>query len=104
MILSLYVLDIKNNACCYFDYIMKVIILTLEIFYLARKIFENVLIYGISYKTFMGSIPLHIIRFDEIDGFINIYDGIRYLVLVGGGFYDEIFDQNSQINSHNNLK
>ena len=92
MILSLYVLDIKNNACCYFDYIMKVIILTLEIFYLTKKNFENILFYGISYRTFMGSIPLNI-RFDEIDGFIKIYDGIRYLVLVGGGFYDEIFDR-----------
>ena len=30
----------------------------------------------------MGSKPLRI-RFDEIDGFIKIYDGIRYLVLFG---------------------
>ena len=40
----------------------------------------------------MGSIPLRI-RFDEIDGLIKIYDGIRYLVLFGGGFHDEIFDR-----------
>ena len=38
--------------------------------------------YEISYKTFMGAKPLRI-RFDEIDGFIKIYDGIRYLVLLG---------------------
>ena len=38
---------------------------------------ENILTYDISYKTFMGSIPL-CISFDEIDGFIKIYDGIRY--------------------------
>ena len=28
----------------------------------------------------MGSIQLHI-RFDEIDGFIKIYNGMRYLVI-----------------------
>ena len=32
----------------------------------------------------MGSKPLYI-RFDEIDGSIKIYDGIRYLVLFGSG-------------------
>ena len=33
---------------------------------------KNILIYDISYKTFMESIPL-LMRFDEIDGFIKIY-------------------------------
>ena len=50
---------------------------------------ENILIYDISYKTFVGSISLHI-RFHEIDWFIKIYDGIRYLVLFGDGFDNEI--------------
>ena len=36
----------------------------------------------------MGSIPLRV-RFDEIDGFIQIYDGLRYLVLFSY-LYDEI--------------
>ena len=45
------------------------------------KTSKNILIYNISYKTFMGSKPLHI-SFDEIDGFIKIHDGIRYLVLL----------------------
>ena len=40
------------------------------------KHFENILIYDIPYKTFMGSIRLRI-RFDEIDGFIKIYYQIR---------------------------
>ena len=40
----------------------------------------------------MGSIPLRI-RFNEIDGLIKIYDGIRYLVLFGGSFQNEIFDR-----------
>ena len=40
----------------------------------------------------MDSVPLHI-RFDETDGFIKIYDGIRYLVLFNHRLYDKIFDR-----------
>ena len=40
---------------------------------------QNILIYDISHKTFLGAKPL-CIRFDEIDRFIEIYNGIRYLV------------------------
>ena len=32
------------------------------------------------------------IRFDKIDRFIKIYDGIRYLVLLVHSWYDEICD------------
>ena len=39
----------------------------------------------------MGSKPL-CIKFDKIDRFIKIYDGIRYLILFGYWWYDEIFD------------
>ena len=56
-----------------------------------KKKSENILVYDISYKTFMGSKPLHI-KFDKIDGFIKIYDGIRYLVLFGYWWYHKIFD------------
>ena len=40
----------------------------------------------------IGSKPLSIM-FDEIDGFIKIYDGIRYLELFGHLWYDEIYDR-----------
>ena len=40
----------------------------------------------------MGSIPLRS-RFTEIDVYIKIFDGIRYLVLFGPGSYDEIYDR-----------
>ena len=40
------------------------------------KTYENILIYDILYKNFMSAKPLRI-RFDEIDGFIKNYDGIR---------------------------
>ena len=59
---------------------------------LDKKKKENILICDISYKTLMGLIPLHN-RFDEKDGCIKIYDGIRYLVLFVSGFNDETFDR-----------
>ena len=48
------------------------------------KTTQNISIYDISYKTFMGAKPLRI-RFYEIDGFIKFYDGIRYSVLFDYG-------------------
>ena len=50
------------------------------------------MIYDISYKTLIGPKPL-LIRFDKIDGFIRIYDGTRYLTLLGSGTYDAICDR-----------
>ena len=75
--------DIKNCTCYYFDDVMRatdidfIDILLYEKLY---KTYENILICGISYKSFMGSKPLHI-WIEKKDGFIKIYDGIRYLVL-----------------------
>ena len=40
----------------------------------------------------MGPKPLRI-RFDEKDGFIKVYNGIRYLVLFGPGWYDVIYNR-----------
>ena len=37
----------------------------------------------------MGSIPLRI-RFNEIDEFIKMYDGNRYLVLFSNSWYDKV--------------
>ena len=66
----------KNRTCYYFDDIMTVtdtyvtdILLDEKSF----KAFKNILIYEISYKTFMSSIPVRI-RSDDIDGFIKTYD------------------------------
>ena len=47
------------------------------------------MVYDISYKTFFGSKPLHI-RFDKVDGFIRVYDGVSYLVLFVPEKYDVI--------------
>ena len=58
---------------------------------LDKKIYKTILIYDISHKTFMGSKPL-CIWLDKIDGFIKIYDGITYFVILGHGWFDEICD------------
>ena len=39
----------------------------------------------------MGSRPVRI-RFDKIDGFIKIYDGIRYLIILDHDRLDKIWD------------
>ena len=50
--------------------------------------FENILVYGILYKTFMRQKPLGI-RLDKINGFIKIFDGIIST--------DKIFEKNSSV-------
>ena len=46
-----------------------------------EKSYKNILVYNIVYKSLVDFKPLRI-RFDKIDGFIRIYDGTRYLVLI----------------------
>ena len=53
---------------------------------------ENILIYDISYKTLIDPEPL-LIRFDKIDELIRIYDGTKYLVLLGPEKYDAIYNR-----------
>ena len=71
-------IDVKNCTCYYFADIMRVIDIGFSNILLNKKsckTYENILIYDISYKTFMVSKLLHI-RINEIDVFIKIYDGI----------------------------
>ena len=84
-------IDIKNRKCYYFDYMMKVIDTDFSVILLNEKSYENILIYGISNKTFMGAKPLSI-SFDKIDGF-KIFDGVRYLVLFASERYNAIYDR-----------
>ena len=64
-----------KSKCYYFNYMM--VVGNFDNFLLDEKSFEhsykNILIYDISYKTFMGAKPLSI-RFDKIDGFIKSHD------------------------------
>ena len=57
------------------------------------------MVYGISYKTFMGVITL-LISFDKVDGFFKVYDGTRYLVSFGPERYDNIYDEIRYLISH----
>ena len=50
------------------------------------------MIYNISYKTLIDPKPL-CIRFDQIDEFIRIYDGTRYLTLFGSEEYEAIYNR-----------
>ena len=85
-------IDIKNGTCYYFDDIIRVEDTDFDNILLEKKSFENILIYDISYKAFMGVKPLSI-RFDEVYGVIKIYDGTRYLQLFGSWFYRRIDDR-----------
>ena len=57
-----------------------------------EKSCENIFVYNISYKTFIGAKPL-CIRSDKIDRFIRVYDGSRYLVLFRGEKYDFFYNR-----------
>ena len=67
-------IDIKNRTCYYFDDIMEVSEVYSGNILLDKKPYKDILIYDISYKTFMGLNPLRI-RFHKKDGFI------KYLLL-----------------------
>ena len=66
--------------------------LKLKILVYTFKSYKNFLVYNISYKTLFGSKPLHI-RIDDVEGFLRVYDGIRYLVLFGSETYDAIYSR-----------
>ena len=91
-------IGIKNCTCYYFDDIIRVwdanvysndISLDEK---LCKGKYENILIYHILDKTSTGAKPLRI-RFDKIDGFIQIHDKVRYLVLFDFSYCDEICDK-----------
>ena len=73
---------IKNLTCYYFDEIIKFEDFDRDNNFLDEKSYENILVYNISYKTLIGA-KLLCIRFDEIEGFIRVYDGVTYLALFG---------------------
>ena len=54
---------------------------------MGEKSHENILILDISYKTLIDLKPLRI-RFFKIDEIIRIYDGSRYLTLLGSEKYE----------------
>ena len=57
-----------------------------------EKSYKNILVYDISHKTLFGS-RRFCIRFDEVDGLLKVYDGVRYLALFGSGKDDGIYNR-----------
>ena len=71
---------------------MKAIAIYSEIILLDEKIYKNILICDISYKLLWFSKRLRI-WFEKINGFIKIYDGIRYLKLLVHISNDDVCDK-----------
>ena len=88
-------IDLKNGTCYCFDDVMRYIDINFNNVLLDKKSYKkykNIIIQDISYETFMDPKPL-LIRFDETDGFIKVYDRIRYLVLRDYERYNVICDR-----------
>ena len=85
-------INIKNPMHYYFNDIIKIEEFNLDDILIDEKSHENILVYKISYKTLIDDKPLRI-RFDRIDGFIRVYDGTRYLVLLGSEKYDSLYNK-----------
>ena len=77
--------------CDYFDDIIKIEDFNLHNILIDQKSCENVLVCNISYKNLITKTLR--IRFDEIDGFIRVYNGTRYLVLFESEKYDCIYNR-----------
>ena len=85
-------IDSKNCTCCYIDDLIKIKGFDLHNILIDEKSYESILVCNISYKSLIDSKPLRV-RFDKIDGFIRVYDGTRYLVLIRIKKYDSIYNR-----------
>ena len=63
-------IDIKNLMCYYFHDTIRHFDINFDNILLDERLYENMSVYDISYKTSTGSKPLHI-RVDETGGFIK---------------------------------
>ena len=77
--------------CYYFINIIKIEDFDLDNILIDEKSYKNILVYDILYKSLIDSKPL-CTRFIEIDGFIRVYDGTRYLVIFGSEKYESIYN------------
>ena len=81
-------IDVKNRACYYFDDIIGDFDINFDNILLDEKLYENISVYDISYKTSTSPKPLRI-KFDKKDEFIRICGGeFRNLVLFNYGLFD----------------
>ena len=78
---------------CYFDDIINGTKIDFTNILLNKKLYENISVYKILYKTPTCSKPLHI-RFDKIDGFIiSLHGKIKHLILFNYGLFHKICDK-----------
>ena len=79
--------------CYYFDAIINGAKINFSNILLDKKLYENISVYNILYKTPTGPKSLRI-RFDQIDGFIMSLDGkIKHLILFGYGLFKKSCDK-----------
>ena len=62
-----------SDMCYYFDDIIEYVDIYFSDILLDQKLYQNVSVYDISYKTSTRPEPLRI-RFDKINGFIRVHD------------------------------
>ena len=74
--------------CYYFDDIIEIEDFDFNNILIDKKSYQNILVYSISCNL-VGAKPLRI-RFDKVDEFIRVYDGIKYLVLLSPEKCDSI--------------
>ena len=60
--------------------ILKIVHVIILIILRNQKLYKNILVYDISYKTLIGAKPLRI-RLDKVDWFIGVCNGVIYLVI-----------------------
>ena len=82
-------IDVKNSGRYYFNDIIKMEGFDFNNIVLDEKSHRNILLYCISYKNLIDAKPLDV-KFNKADGFIRVYNGVRYLVLLGPEKYDAI--------------
>ena len=92
-------IDIKNLVCYYFDDIINGTKINFTNISLGKKLYENISVYSISYKTPTYPKPFRI-SFDKIDGFIKSLDGkIKHLILFDYGLFNKICDKIKYVTS-----
>ena len=79
--------------CYYFDDIIIDLHINFSDILLDEELYENILVYDISYKTSVGPKPFRI-RFEKLDGFIRVRSGeFRYLIMLDYGLFDKTCDK-----------
>ena len=85
-------IELNNRTYYYFHDIIKIEDFDLDNILIDEKSYKNILVCNISYKSLIDYKSL-LIRFDEIDEFIRVYEGARYLLLFKNEKYDSIYDR-----------